>query len=71
MGFSEWIELNIYLLLWLKIIFNLFYIKKKFNKIYKMDRIFYLLNNHFFSNFVKKYASKYIFNNILIMEIID
>ena len=37
MGFSEWIELNIYLLLWLKIIFNLFYIKKKFNKIYKME----------------------------------
>ena len=29
MGFSEWIELNIYLLLWLKIILNLFNKKKK------------------------------------------
>ena len=32
MGFSEWIELNIYLLLWLKIILNLFNKKKNYKK---------------------------------------
>ena len=40
MGFSEWIELNIYLLLWLKIILNLFNKKKNYKKNLNKNNIY-------------------------------